>query len=140
MTDDPEAAVARLNAGDPTAALAGIEIVSVADGHVFTALTIRSEMTNGADVAHGGWIFLLADTAFAYAATTRRPGTLTTDADIRFHRPAPTGARLVAEASVVEESRSTVLVDVIVRNADGERIASFRGAGRSPRRTPAHSE
>ena len=136
MNDDVATRVAQLNAQDATARLAGVEIVSVSVGRVVLAMTVRPEMTNGAGVAHGGWIFTLADTAFGYAATTRRPGTLTTDADIRFHRPASAGARLEAEARVVEESRSTLLVDVVVRDADGRRIASFRGAGRSPRVSP----
>jgi len=136
MTADSATAVALLNGQDATASQLGLEVVSVADGHVVLAMTVAAGMTNGAGVAHGGWIFTLADTAFGYAATTRRPGTLTTDADIRFHRPASAGARLEAEARVVEESRSTLLVDVVVRDADGRRIASFRGAGRSPRVSP----
>lgn len=128
----PRDAVERLFASDTASAEAGIRIESVDDGRVILSLEVRPEMTNGGGVAHGGWIFLLADTAFAFAATTRMPGVLTTDAHIRFHRPARAGSTMTATATVVEESRSTLLVDVDVHDTDGRRVASFRGAGRAP--------
>lgn len=130
------AAIAALSATDATFALTAMELVHVDAGRAELALLIRPEMTNGAGIAHGGWIFLLADTAFAYAAATRLPGALTTDANIRFHRPAQAGSRIVAVASVVEVSGASLLIDVDVRSSDGERIASFRGGARAPRRVP----
>ncbi len=136
MTDAAVAAVHELIATDASFTAAGMELICVTDGAVTLALTIRAEMTNGGGLAHGGWIFLLADTAFAFAATTRMRGALTTDADIRFHRPAREGDRIVAEAVAVETTATSLLVDVIVTGAGGERIASFRAAGRAPR-TPS---
>lgn len=136
MNPTPHEAVERLLAEDSTARDLGIEVDLVEDGRVVLGLLLDDAMTNGAGVVHGGWVFLLADTAFAYAATTRRPGTLTTDADIRFHRPAFRGDRVTADATIVEEAGASVLVDVAVRSSDGSRLASFRGGGRTPR-TPA---
>lgn len=125
--------VERLYGDDATARAHGIRIESVAEGRVEVSMVIRPDMTNGAGVAHGGWAFSLADTAFAYAAATVVDGVLTTGADIRFHSPAPVGTSLRAEAIVVERRRTSVMVDVVVRAEDGHRIASFRGDGRAPR-------
>ena len=133
MTDSIQDAVDSLSAADATFAATGMELLATERGRVVLALTIRPDMTNGAGVTHGGWIFMFADTAFAYLATTRRPGTLTTDADIRFHRSTRVGDRITAEASIVAQTRSSLLVDVSVLNGDGARVASFRGAGRAPR-------
>jgi acyl-CoA thioesterase len=134
MNNDAHAAVHALLDSDATFAALGMKLISVSDGSVTLSLVIRPDMTNGGDVAHGGWIFLLADTAFAFTAATRMPGTLTTDADIRYHRPALRGERLIAEGVLVHEQGTSVLVDVTVSNPAGERVASFRGGGRAPRR------
>lgn len=133
MTDIARERVEALHSADRSFAAAGMELVEVGDGRATVAMTGRPEMTNGAGVIHGGWLFLLADTAFASAAATRLPGSLTTEADIRFHRPAHVGDRLTASATVVTTTGTTVLVDVAVTDPRGERIASFRGGGRAPR-------
>lgn len=132
MTQQARERVDALRRADRTFRENGMEVVSVEDGGVQLAMTVRASMTNGADIVHGGWIFLLADTAFAYTATTQLPGVLTTDADIRFHRAARAGDRIVATARVVERSRSTVLIDVVVTGSDGSRVASMRAGGRAP--------
>lgn len=137
MTQDAQRIVAALNDQDATFHAQGMTVESVADGRVSISLNVRTDMTNGAGVAHGAWVFMVADTAFGYAAATRLPNALTADAEIRFHRPAPGGTRLVAEAEVVAQTRSTLLIDVVVSNDAGDRVASFRGGARAgrPRQT-----
>lgn len=133
MTTPARERAESLRSSDTVFTAAGMHIAEVTDGGITLQMTVRDDMTNGAGIAHGGWIFLLADTAFGYAATTRRPGTLTTDAQIRFHRPARRSDTLSAHATIVHESSSTVLIDVVVSDSAGERVASFRGSGRAPR-------
>lgn len=130
----PAERVEALRRADATFVAQGMAVEEVADGRVSVSLAIRPDMVNGAGVAHGAWVFMVADTAFGYAATTRLPGALTADADIRFHRPAPLGARIIADAHVVEQTRSSLLIDVTVRDEEGRRIASFRGGARARRR------
>lgn len=136
MTEIARARVAELCEADRTFQEAGMEVVAVDETGVELQMVVREGMTNGAGVLHGGWIFLLADTAFAYTAATQAPGTLTTDADIRFHRPARLGDRITAVAQVVERVGATILVDVAVTGHDGVRLASMRAAGRAPQRRP----
>jgi len=133
MTRTAWTRVDELRSADRTFHAAGMEVVAVDDDGVELSMLVREEMTNGAGIVHGGWIFLLADTAFAYTATTQLPGALTTDADIRFHRPANVGDRLSATARVVERARSTILVDVSITGENGERVASLRAGGRAAR-------
>lgn len=131
MTTEIAQRVEHLRASDHTFQEAGIEVTRVAPGEVELQLVIQPHMTNGVGVAHGGWIFLLADTAFAYAAVTQKADVVTTDADIRFHRAAKGGERLIATAHVVEQTLATILVDVVVSKESGKRVASVRGAGRT---------
>lgn len=79
----------------------------------------------------GGYLFLLADVAFAYACNTRGATTVAQAAQVSFLRPAAAGDELVAEA--VERSRfgANGIYDVTVRRADGKVIAEFRGQSRS---------
>ena len=88
-------------------------------------------MVNGHGIAHGGYIFLLADTAFAFACNTYEIATVAAAADVVFVAPAREGDRLVAEAvERVRFGRSGVY-DVTVRRADGEVVAEFRGNSRA---------
>lgn len=133
MTSAPTEIIARQSAADPTFNALGMTIESVIEGRVTVALEVRDDMLNAAQVAHGGWIFLLADTAFGFAAGTIMPGAVTAEADIRFHRPAMPASRLTAEAVVAERTRSTALIDVAISDEKGHRLASFRGTARAPR-------
>ncbi|MBN8892383.1 MAG: hypothetical protein J0H91_19035, partial [Rhodospirillales bacterium] len=79
------------------------------------------------------WIFILADTAFAYAMTTAAPGALTAGAEIRFRRPAYAGQRLRAVARVERISGRDILAHADVFTTAPEPIAVFTGTGRVPR-------
>jgi acyl-CoA thioesterase len=90
-------------------------------------MTIAETMVNGHGLAHGGYVFLLADTAFAVACNTHDEAAVARACDIVFVRPAKAGDELVASA--VERSRvgRSGIYDVTVRRADGEVVAELRG-------------
>lgn len=108
----------------------GIEISGVAVGAATATMTVRPDMTNGHGICHGGYLFLLADTAFAFACNTHGPPTVAAGADVEFLLPVAVGEELVATAAeVVRQGRSGVY-DVRVTRGD-EVVAVFRGRSRS---------
>ncbi len=114
----------------------GIELVDQGEGRAMTRMTVRADMVNGHDVAHGGLIFTLADTAFACACNSYGPVTVAASADIVFVAPARAGDVLIAEAVVRTRFGRSGLYDVTVRR-DGEVIAEFRGRSHQLAPSPA---
>jgi acyl-CoA thioesterase len=94
-------------------------------------------MLNGHGIAHGGYVFLLADTAFAYACNAYGPVTVAHGAQVTFLQPARAGEELIADA--VERARygRNGIYDVTVRRADGAAVAEFRGHSVTLARQPA---
>jgi acyl-CoA thioesterase len=82
---------------------------------------------------HGGYLFLLADTAVAYAFASRGASGVTVNASIDFLAPARVNMRLIARASEFHRSGSAGIYDVMVTDADGQAVAVFRGHARAPR-------
>lgn len=114
-------------ARDEAARHLGIEVTGVGPGRALTRMTVAPWMVNGHGIAHGGYLFLLADTAFAYACNTYDLVTVAAAADVVFTAPARAGDVLVAEA--VERTRfgRGAVYDVTVRGPGGTVIAEFRG-------------
>jgi len=106
-----------------------------AAGTAEAALTIRPEMINGHDLCHGGYLFTLADTAFAYACNSRNRVTVAAGAAIEFLCPAKVGDRIVATATERHRGGRTGTYDVVLRNQDGAEVALFRGRSYSTRGT-----
>jgi acyl-CoA thioesterase len=108
----------------------GIDLLEAADGHARARMRVTAVMVNGHGIAHGGYLFLLADTAFACACNSHGPTTVAARADITFIRPAREGD--VLEAQAVERTRfgRSGIYDVTVLR-DDEVIAEFRGHSRS---------
>lgn len=122
---------ARMYAADRASRHLGIEISGVAPGHASATMIVTDDMVNGHDLCHGGYVFLLADTAFAFACNTYDQVTVAASGDVVFVRPALRGQRLVAVAvERLRRGRSGVY-DVTVRNDDGEVVAEFRGGSRT---------
>jgi acyl-CoA thioesterase len=114
-------------AADPAAAHLGIVIEDVGPGRATARMTVTATMINFHAICHGGYIVLLADTAFAYACNTYDRRTVAAGADVSFLAPAHVGDALVAVAvERVRRGRSGIY-DVAVSRADGEVIAEFRG-------------
>jgi acyl-CoA thioesterase len=119
---------------DHAAQAAGVEIVEAARGRARARLTVRRDMVNGHAIAHGGFLFLLADTAFAYACNTERPATVARSCHIEFLAPAREGDVLEAEAvERMREGRSGICDVSVRRVGDGALLAEFRGHSRELR-------
>ena len=108
----------------------GMELLSVGDGRAVVRMTVAASMVNGHAVAHGGYVFLLADTAFACACNSHGPVTLAAGADITFARPAHEGDVLTAYAEERTRFGRSGIYDVTVKRASGEMVAEFRGRSR----------
>lgn len=117
------------------AAVRALEIsVEVTDvGKAEATFSIRPEMLNGHDVCHGGYLFTLADTAFAYACNSYNRVTLAAAASIEFLRPVRLAERIVATARERHRGGRTGIYDVVLVNQAGEEVALFRGRSHSTR-------
>lgn len=105
----------------------GLRVVAMAPGQARVEMTIRPDMANGHGMCHGGFLFTLADSAFAYACNSRNQRMVAGQADIAFLAPAQVGQTLTAEAREVHLRGRSGVYDVTVRNETGETIAEFRG-------------
>ena len=108
----------------------GMEIVDIRAGQATLAMTVQPHMVNGHKLAHGGFIFTLADSAFAFACNSHNERTVAAQGAITFIRPGKLGDRLVAVAREVSRSGRSGIYDVRVTAADVV-IAEFRGHSRS---------
>jgi acyl-CoA thioesterase len=127
LPHDAEGAIRTIFASDPAAQALGIEVLEVAPGTVRLAMTVRPDMLNGHGICHGGMLFALADTAFAYACNSRHVAMVAAGASIEFLAPTPAGERLLATATETSRSARHGIYDVAITNAAGEPLAHFRG-------------
>ncbi len=107
----------------------GMEILQVRAGEATLAMTIQPNMVNGHGIAHGGFIFTLADSAFAYACNSHNERVVAAQGNISFIRPGRLGDRLVAVAREVSRAGRSGIYDVRV-TVDGTAIAELRGHSR----------
>jgi acyl-CoA thioesterase len=108
----------------------GMEIVDVKPGQATLAMTVAPHMVNGQRIAHGGFIFTLADSAFAFACNSHNERAVAAQGNITFVRPGKLGDRLVATAREISRSGRSGIYDVRVTTDGGEVIAEFRGHSR----------
>ena len=108
----------------------GMEIVRVGPGEAVLAMRVRPDMVNGHAIAHGGFIFLLADSAFAFACNSRNERTVAAQCNIAFIKPAKLGDRLVATAREISKTGRSGIYDVRVTVNDIA-IAELRGHSRA---------
>ena len=106
---------------------AGIEIIEMDDGYAQMSMTVSSAMLNGHQTCHGGQLFSLADTAFAYACNSQGLAAVASAASIDFLRPAFAGDRLVATARVKQQGKLTGVYDIEIVNQQQKIVALFRG-------------
>ncbi|MFZ1285670.1 MAG: hydroxyphenylacetyl-CoA thioesterase PaaI [Candidatus Phosphoribacter sp.] len=116
----------------------GIEIRVLELDHAVFSLQITDHLVNGHGIVHGGYIFTLADTAFAFAGNSRGLTTVAAGVDITFVRAAFLGDTLIADARVRANWGRSGITDVTVtREVDGVLIAEFRGRSRQIPPKPA---
>ncbi len=108
----------------------GMERLAVSAGHATLAMTVQPQMVNGHGIAHGGFIFTLADSAFAFACNTYNERTVAAHCQISFIRAGRLGDRLVATAREVSRSGRSGIYDIRVTAGD-QVIAEFRGHSRT---------
>lgn len=116
---------------DRASASLGMVVEHTEAGSAIVSMLIRDDMLNGFDVAHGGMIFALADTAFAIACNDDHHVTLAAGADITFLKPTRLGQTLTATAVLRTKSGRSGLYDVRVTDEHNVPIAEFRGRSRT---------
>ena len=108
----------------------GMTIVEIGPGHAVMTMTVQPHMVNGQRIAHGGFIFLLADSTFAFACNSHNQRAVAAQCDITFIRPGKLGDVLTATAREIARSGRSGIYDI--RVTDGEVvIAEFRGHSRT---------
>ena len=128
---DPQAqaeAIGReLYARDAASQALGIVLEEIRPSYARMKMTVRADMVNGHDLAHGGLIFTLADSTFAYACNSHNHVTVAQGATIEFLAPGRLGDVLTAEGREQHATGRTGVYDITVTNQDGRTIALFRG-------------
>ena len=112
---------------DHAAKALGMAIAEVAPGSSRLTMEVRQDMVNGHAICHGGMLFTLADTAFAYACNSYNRNTVASACSIDFLAPAHLGDSLVAVAEERAQSGRSGVYDVSVSTAAGKTVALFRG-------------
>lgn len=115
---------------DEASAGLGMEIVEIKAGRATLKMTVKPNMVNGQRIAHGGFIFTLADSAFAFACNTHNERVVAAQGNITFIRPGKLGDVLMANAREISRSGRSGIYDVRV-TANDVVIAEFRGHSRS---------
>ncbi len=118
-------------ANDAASKWMGLTLDRVEPGHATMALIVQDHHLNGHGICHGGYIFTLADSAFAYACNSYNQVTVAQENAITFLAPARPGERLLAVASESARSGRTGVYDITVTGDDGRKIALFRGLSRT---------
>ncbi|MGH6658180.1 MAG: hydroxyphenylacetyl-CoA thioesterase PaaI [Sphingomicrobium sp.] len=109
----------------------GIAIEEARDGYARISMTVTAAMLNGHGIAHGGMIFALADSAFAYVCNGANHASVAAQASIVFLDTAAAGETLIAEAEEIAREGRAGVTRVSVRTADGRAIAEFTGYSRT---------
>lgn len=122
-----EATAQAMWARDRAAQGLGLQLVRVQPGRSLIRMVVRPDMVNGHHICHGGMIFALADTAFAYACNSYNRNTVASACHIDFLAPAKEGETLEAEAVEQSAAGRTGVYDITVRSLGGQTIALFRG-------------
>ncbi|MEO6456525.1 MAG: hydroxyphenylacetyl-CoA thioesterase PaaI [Ginsengibacter sp.] len=130
MSDNDQLAnevVKKMMEGDLFSQWMQIQIIEIKEGYSKLKIELREEMINGFNVIHGGIIFSLADSAFAFACNNRNNLSMALDVSISFNKASKPGDILIAEAKEIHNGRSTGLYIINVTNQSNEHVALFKG-------------
>ena len=131
---------ARMYADDQVVKALRITIDEVAPGRATARMRVTADMVNGHGIAHGGYLFLLADAAFAYACNTHGPVTVARQCEITFLSPARAGDDLSALAAERVRMGRNGIYDISVRRANGDVLAEMRGHSRMVQAGPGGTD
>ena len=112
---------------DPASQALGMLLAEIRPGYARMTMTVRGDMLNGHQTCHGGYIFMLADSAFAFACNSHNHNTVGAGCTIDYLAPGRLDDMLVAEAVEQALSGKTGVYDVKVSNQDGRTVALLRG-------------
>jgi len=112
---------------DPTSQALGMVLAEIRPGYARMTMTVRADMLNGHRTCHGGYIFMLADSAFAFACNSHNFNTVGAGCTIDYLAPGREGDVLTAAAVEQALSGKTGVYDIAVTNAEGRTVALFRG-------------
>jgi acyl-CoA thioesterase len=112
---------------DPASRALGMTLDAIRPGYARMSMTVRADMLNGHGTCHGGYIFMLADSAFAFACNSHNVNTVGAGCTIDYLAPGREGDVLVAEAIEQALSGKTGVYDIAVSNQEGRTLALFRG-------------
>jgi acyl-CoA thioesterase len=112
---------------DPASQALGMLLAEIRPGYARMTMPVRTDMLNGHQTCHGGYIFMLADSAFAFACNSHNHNTVGAGCTIDYLAPGREGDLLTAEATEQALAGKTGVYDIRVSNQDGRTIALFRG-------------
>jgi acyl-CoA thioesterase len=112
---------------DPASQALGMKLDEIRPGYARMSMPVRADMLNGHATCHGGYIFMLADSAFAFACNSHNFATVGAGCSIDYLAPGREGDLLVAEAVEQALTGKTGVYDIVVTNQEGRKIALFRG-------------
>ncbi|PHQ66623.1 MAG: phenylacetic acid degradation protein PaaD [Sneathiella sp.] len=112
---------------DTAAQHLGISLKKIAPGSATMSMRVTAQMLNGHNICHGGYVFTLADTAFAYACNAYNQNTVAQGAQISFLNAVAPDSLLTATATEKSRRGRTGIYDITVQDQHGETIALFRG-------------
>jgi acyl-CoA thioesterase len=117
----------RMWAEDRASQALGMQLLEVRSGYARLCMPIRRDMTNGHGICHGGYMFLLADSTFAFACNSHNQRAVAAGAEIHFLAPAHEGDLLTAEGVEVHVAGRSGVYDMRVTDQTGRLVAVFRG-------------
>lgn len=117
-------------ADDRASQAMGMALTAVGPGHATATMTVRDDMANGHGIAHGGYIFALADTAFAFACNSYNALVVAQSNAITYLTPGRVGEVLTATCTEAHRAGRSGVYDVTVTGEDGRKVALFRGHSR----------
>ena len=112
---------------DPASQALGMLLAEIRPGYARMTMPVRRDMLNGHQTCHGGYIFMLADSAFAFACNSHNHNTVGAGCSIDYLAPGREGDLLTAEAVEQAMSGKTGVYDIKVTNQEGRTVALFRG-------------
>jgi len=131
FTKDPQAlaelAGKTMYERDPASRALAMTLIEIRPGYARMSMPVRADMLNGHGTCHGGYIFMLADSAFAFACNSHNFNTVGAGCTIDYLAPGREGDLLVAEAVEQALSGKTGVYDIVVSNQEGRKLALFRG-------------
>ena len=119
--------VDKMISGDAFSQWLGIEILEITEGFCKLKMTVRDEMTNGFNIAHGGIAYSLADSCLAFAANADGIQAVSIETSISHTKKVASGDILIATSKEMNKSSKTALYYITITNQDNLEVAHFKG-------------